>query len=210
MNPDEEIVWQQIRQKNLKAFERYYKEHYKEFFLASYKYVKTPELAQEIVNDVFLKIWEDAGKITIESSLKSYIYRAVVNRSINALNKLKKEMQNQRELAYLPQETYELKEIETNELKVMLYKAIDALPEQCKKVFLMSRFDDMKQQEIADKLGISIKTVKNHITHALKQIRKSAGYSLTILMTLLNVFLSISRSMNNFFCLIIITYGTFI
>lgn len=210
MNPTEEIVWQQIRRGDIRAFESYYKDHYKEFFLASYKYVKTPELAKEIVNDVFLKIWEDAGKITIESSLKSYIYRSVINRSINALNKQKKVMQNQRELAYLPQETYELREIETNELKVKLYKAIDDLPEQCKKVFLMSRFDDMKQKEIADKLGISIKTVKNHITHALKQISKSAGFSFIILMTLLNFFLNISRSMSIFFCLISITYGTFI
>ena len=210
MNPDEEIVWQQIRRGDIQAFESYYKDHYKEFFLASYKYIKTPELAQEIVNDVFLKIWEDAAKIVIETSLKSYIYRSVINRSINSLNKLKKEMQNQRELAYLPEETYELREIETNELKVKLYKAIDGLPDQCKKVFLMSRFDDMKQQEIADKLGISIKTVKNHITHALKQIRKSAGYSFIIFMTLLNVFFNTIRSMSNFFCLITITYGTFI
>lgn len=210
MNPTEEIVWQQIRQGDIRAFESYYKEHYKEFFLASYKYVKTPAAAQEIVNDVFVKIWEDAGKIKIESSLKSYIYRAVINRSINALNKQKREKQNQQELAYLPQETFELREIEVNELKVKLYKAIDGLPEQCKRVFLMSRFDDMKQQEIADKLGISIKTVKNHITHALKQLRKSADYSVIILMGLLNVFLYISRAMSNFFCLIIIAYGTFI
>jgi RNA polymerase sigma-19 factor, ECF subfamily len=210
MNPTEEITWRQIQQKDIRVFENYYKEHYKEFFLVSYKYVKTTALAQEIVNDVFVKIWEDAEKITIESSLKSYIYRSVINRSINALNKQKKELQNQRELAHLPEETYELKEIETNELKVKLYKAIDALPEQCKKVFLMSRFDNMKQQEIADKLGISIKTVKNHITNALKQLRNSTGYTVIIFIGALNIFFIISRAMINFPCLIIIMYGIFI
>lgn len=188
MNPTEEITWRQIQQKDIRVFENYYKEHYKKFFLVSYKYVKRTALAQEVVNDVFVKIWEDAEKITIESSLKSYIYRSVINRSINALNKEKKELQNQRELAHLPEETYEIREIETNELKVKLYKAIDALPEQCKRVFLMSRFDNMKQQEIADKLGISIKTVKNHITHALKQLRNSTGYPVIILMSILNIF----------------------
>ena len=208
MNPTEEITWRQIQQKDIRVFENYYKEHYKEFFLVSYKYVKTTALAQEVVNDVFVKIWEDAERITIESSLKSYIYRSVINRSINALNKQKKELQNQWELAHLPEETYELKEIETNELKIRLYKAIDALPEQCKKVFLMSRFDNLKQQEIADRLGISIKTVKNHITHALKRLRNSTGYSVIILMGTL--FFLLSRSMSNLFCLIIIMYGIFI
>jgi RNA polymerase sigma-70 factor, ECF subfamily len=174
MGISEELIWLQIQQKNINAFESYYKEHYKEFLLTSYNYVKTVPVAQEIVNDVFLKIWEDAGKISIESSLKSYIYRAVINRSINALNKQKRESQNQRELVQMPQEFYELKEIEANELKVKLYKAIEELPDQCKKVFLMSRVDGLKQQDIADKLGISIKTVKNHITHALKQLRKAA------------------------------------
>lgn len=209
MNPTEEIIWQNIQRKDVVVFESFYKENYQSFFLMACKYLKSPVQAQEIINDVFVKIWEDAEKITIQSSLKSYIYRAVINRSINALNKQKREIQNQRELAYLPQETYELREIEANELKVKLYKAIDDLPQQCKRVFLMSRFDDMKQQEIADKLGISIKTVKNHITHALKELRKSSGY-LVILMVLLNVFLNISRAMSIFFCLIIIAYGNFI
>ena len=184
----EEITWEKIRQKDIQAFETYYKDHYKEFFLASYKYVKETNLAQEIVNDVFIKIWEDAEKITIESSLKSYLYRAVINRSINSLNKQKRESQNQKELTSLQQEHYDVKQMELNELKVQLYKAIDALPEQCKKVFLMSRFDGLKQQEIADKLGISIKTVKNHITHALKQLSKSTGYPVIMIAILLNEF----------------------
>lgn len=184
----EKITWERIHQKDIQAFETYYKDYFKEFFLASYKYVKDSALAQEIVNDVFLKIWEDAGKITIESSLKSYLYRAIINRSINALNKQKRESQNLKELTLTQQDHYDLKEIELNELKVQLYKAIEALPDQCKKVFLMSRFDGLKQQEIADKLGISIKTVKNHITHALKQLSKSTGYSVIVLTILLNEF----------------------
>ena len=71
MNPTEEIVWQQIRERNIPAFESYYKAHFKELFLVAHKYVKSVPVSQEIVNDVFLKIWEDAGNITIESSLKA-------------------------------------------------------------------------------------------------------------------------------------------
>lgn len=184
----EEITWHRIRQKDIQAFEAYYKEHYKEFFLVSCKYVKEPSTAQEIVNDVFVKIWEDAEKITIETSLKSYLYRAVINRSINTLNKQNREFRNRKELTFLQDEHHDTKEMELNELKVQLFKAVDALPDQCKKVFLMSRFDGLKQQEIADKLGISIKTVKNHITHALKQLSRSTGYSAIMLTIFLNDF----------------------
>ncbi|HET9431695.1 MAG TPA: sigma-70 family RNA polymerase sigma factor, partial [Chitinophagaceae bacterium] len=118
------------------------------------------------------------------SSMKSYIYRAVINRSINALNKQKRESKNQKELAHLQTESYELSQMETNELKVQLYKAIDDLPEQCKKVFQMSRIEGLKQQEIANKLGISIKTVKNHITLALKQLRKATGHGAILFLLL--------------------------
>ena len=136
----------------------------------SCKYLKDSAQAEEIVNDVFLKIWEDGDKIRIESSLKSYIYKAVINRSINALNKNKRELTYKTELNFMQDESYELRQIEENELMIKLYTAINQLPDQCRRVFEMSRFEELKQQEIADKLGISVKTVKNHITIALKQL----------------------------------------
>ena len=170
MNPDEEKTWRSIQQKDGQAFELYYKEQYKLFFLAACSYLKDARLAEEVVNDVFIKLWEDAAAISIQSSLKSYIYRAVVNRSLNELDRNKRDRQRQTEFSRRPQDSFELREMEENELKIRLYRAIDQLPEQCRKVFRMSRFEELKQQEIADQLGISIKTVKNHITHALKQL----------------------------------------
>jgi RNA polymerase sigma-70 factor, ECF subfamily len=170
MDLKEENIWRNIQQKDEPTFERYYKEHYRSFFLMSCKYLKDPLLAEEIVNDVFLKIWEDGDKMMIESSLKSYIYKAVINRSINVLKKTKRELSLMADMNKIPEESYELRQIEENELMVKIFAAIDQLPDQCKKVFEMSRFEELKQQEIADKLGISVKTVKNHITIALKQL----------------------------------------
>ena len=184
MSPDEEQLWIKIQRKDREAFEQLYKEHYRFFFLASCKYLGEPVLAQEVVNDVFLRVWEDAGTIEIKTSLKFYLHRAVVNRSLNELDKLKREQQ--RRQGFLPGtgETPESREMEEDELRIRLYRAIDELPEQCRKVFKMSRFEKLKQQEIADQLGISIKTVKNHITHALKILSK------------------VARSLDVFFCLI--------
>jgi RNA polymerase sigma-70 factor (ECF subfamily) len=175
MNPEEEYIWRSIQQKNGRAFEKYYKEHYKGFFLVAVNYLKDPGRAEEVVNDVFLRLWQSPDTLQIESSLKSYIYRAVINRSLNELSKNKRDLRHQKELTHRPEETVEIKGIEDNELKISLYKAIDQLPDQCRKVFQMSRFEELKQQEIADRLGISIKTVKNHITHALKQLNKTLG-----------------------------------
>lgn len=185
MDLKEEAIWSSIQKKDIEVFERYYKEHFKSFLLMASKYLKDPAQAEEIVNDVFLKIWEDGGKITIESSLKSYIYRAIINRSINVLNKSRRESVQSTDINFFPDESYELHQMEENELRIKLYAAIDQLPEQCRRVFEMSRFGELKQQEIADKLGISIKTVKNHITIALKQLHKAvADYILLMLMIL--------------------------
>jgi RNA polymerase sigma-70 factor, ECF subfamily len=189
MDLNEATIWKSIQQKDIAAFERYYKAHYKSFFLMACKYLKDSAQAEEIVNDVFLKIWEDGSTITIDTSLKSYIYKAVINRCINSLHKNKREsVHHVDDLATFPDQGYEMRQIEENELAVKLYAAIDQLPEQCKKVFEMSRFEELKQQEIADKLGISIKTVKNHITIALKQLSKTMlNYLVLIMLVLKNI-----------------------
>jgi RNA polymerase sigma-70 factor, ECF subfamily len=186
MDLQEQTIWRKIQHKDIATFERFYKEHYKSFYLLACKYIKNSSEAEEIVNDIFMKIWEDGNKIQIETSIKSYINKAVINRSINALNKSKRENEYRSEMNSMPGETFELREIEENELKIKLYEAIDQLPDQCKKVFEMSRFEELKQQEIADKLGISIKTVKNHITIALKKINESVvNYILLFIMILI-------------------------
>src|SRR5258708_26284981 len=175
MNPDEEKIWRAIQRKDGQAFDNFYTEHYKNFFLAAFSYLKDAGLAEETVNDVFVKLWESAKTIEIESSLAAYVYRAVVNRSLDVIDKNKRRQRRQIEFRRLPEETLELRSMEENELKIRLYKVIDQLPDQCQKVFRMSRFEELKQQEIADRLGISIKTVKNHITHALKQLNRVLG-----------------------------------
>jgi RNA polymerase sigma-70 factor, ECF subfamily len=188
MDSEEEIIWEKIQKKDTKTFESYYKLHYKSFFLMACRYLKNVEQSEEIVNDVFLKIWEDGSTMTIESSLKSYLYRAIINRCLNEIQKNKRELNMAVDLFNSQDESYELRQIEENELKIILYKAIEKLPDQCKKVFELSRFEELKQQEIADKLGISIKTVKNHITHALKELSKSvSGFIVTSLIILQNI-----------------------
>ncbi len=171
---EDKKTWERIQQQDEKAFGQYYKDNHGRFFLMACQYLHDHTLAQEVVNDVFLTIWEKAGGIRIETSLTAYIYKAIINRSINVLNKQKKDLLKRKD--YHPAEsTPVIRQMEDNELKLLLFRAIDQLPEQCRNVFRMSRYEQLKQQEIAGKLGISIKTVKNHITHALKQLHRALG-----------------------------------
>lgn len=175
MNTEEEITWKLIQQKDLAAFERYYKENYTAFFLIACKYLKDAQRAREIVNDIFVKLWQESGNLSIDTSLKSYLYRAVINRCLDTLDKQKRERQDFREWSRRPEEPVVLRHMEDNEFELRVLRAIDQLPEQCRKVFRMSREEKLKQQEIARRLGISIKTVKNHMTHALKLLGKLIG-----------------------------------
>lgn len=172
MSPEEEKIWLSIQQKDMPVFEQYYKAHYRFFFLAAYRYLADTGLAQEVVNDVFMRCWQDGEKITIQTSLRSYLYRAVANQCLNILDKQKRDRHRLSQMGQWADETTEGKRMEDDELRIRLYQAIDRLPEQCGKVFRMSRFEGLKQQEIADRLQLSIKTVKNHITHALQQLQR--------------------------------------
>jgi RNA polymerase sigma-70 factor (ECF subfamily) len=172
MSPEEEKTWRSIQAKDKQVFERHYKEHYKFFFLVACKHLGEAASAQEVVNDVYLRLWQDAERIVIHSSLRSYLYRSVVNRCLNELDKNKRDRRKKDEVGRRIDPVVEWKEMEDNELRLRLYQAIDQLPEQCRKVFRMSRVEELKQQEIADRLGISIKTVKNHITHALQKLHR--------------------------------------
>lgn len=175
MSPEEEKVWRAIQQKDGQSFQNYYLENYRAFLLVAYKYLRDQGLALEVVNDVFVTIWEDAESINIQTSLKSYIHRAVINRSLNVVLKDKKDKQRLQDLVLQSQGVVESRELEENELKARLYKEIEQLPEQCRKVFKLSRFEGKKKQEIADDLGISVKTVKNHLNRALKTLNKVLG-----------------------------------
>lgn len=173
MTEADKITWENIRQKDLRVFEQYYKQHHRGFFVLACRYVRDPAIAREVVNDVFLAIWEKAPGIELESSLDAYIYRSVINRCLKVIDKQQREDQRMRGAPPPPSVTPETRRLEDHELSVRLYAEIDRLPDQCRKVFGMSRFEGLKQREIAERLGISLKTVKNHITHALKVLHRA-------------------------------------
>src|SRR5689334_8709722 len=176
-----------ICQKDQKAFEQLYRAHYRRLLVLAYQYVKNEETAKEIVNDVLLKIWTEAPRLNIAHSLRPYLSRSVVNRSLNVIrqNNLQMAKFNQYQINALNPDVDEDEAAALEEQLLKLEKALESLPPQCKKILLMSKFEKCKQQEIADRLNVSIKTVKNQLTIGYEKSRKALSGNVAILIIFL-------------------------
>ncbi len=175
MNLSDQDLVDQVKKDNRLAFQQLFEAYYNELCNFGLKYTRQPAITEEIVQEVFIYFWEKREKINISSSLKSYLYTAVKNRSINYIklqlpkDMAKTDVENASE--YFSDDAAE-GNIENTELKAYIEKAIDTLPNKCRLVFTLSRNAGLTYQEIADELGISVKTVENQMTIALKKLRK--------------------------------------
>ncbi|SHF66535.1 RNA polymerase sigma-70 factor [Pedobacter caeni] len=160
-----------IEDNNKDAFTDFYSHNFRKLILVSDKYVQGVPAAEEIVQDVFLKIWEEKELLSEIKSIKAYLYRSVVNASINFVNRQKNIEKHHLKIAdhVITDDTE--RHDEENELITLLYDEIELLPEKCQKVFKLSRLEGLKYRDIALQLNISEKTVENHMGNALKILR---------------------------------------
>ena len=152
-------------------FERLFKAYFKALHAYAFTLLKDDMAAEEVVQHVFLKLWERRQTL-LQESLKSYLYKCVYNDSLNHIRHLK--VRNKFEEYATRQNAMEADAAQqtiAKELEKKLKEALNELPQQCRTVFQMSRFDQLKYQEIADVLGISRKTVEVHMGKALKSLR---------------------------------------
>lgn len=175
-----------IGQGNEGVFEQVFRKHYGSLCAYGRSILRDADEAEEIVQTVFVNIWEKRTEIEITQSLKSYLYRAVHNHCLNRIKHQKVRDEHQQYAAYHQETTYESvsQTVYKNELEQQLSVAIEKLPEQCRIIFKLSRFDELKYQEIADQLGLSIKTVENQIGKALKILRTELADYLPVLIWL--------------------------
>ncbi len=173
-------------QGDVRAYEITYKELFKPLFIYALSILNDQAKAEGIVQNVFLKLWEKKETLEIQSSLKAYLYKAVHNHSLNEIKHRKVKQQYDTHLTH----TMTHKETDSAErnaslkqLEGKLRQALSELPEQCRTVFQMSRFEDLKYKEIAERLSISPKTVENHMGKALKLLRgKLSDYLVSIML----------------------------
>lgn len=154
---------------------------YKELFLKYYppltafafRFVKDEEAAKDIVQSVFIKIFERRDTLIIEESAKSYLYRAVSNACINYKRKEAVRLGHYELYVKELDEKFFEDAVEQSEEEHKLFLAIKNLPAQCQKIFMMSRLENRKNQEIAHELSLSIRTVETQISNALRTLRKA-------------------------------------
>jgi RNA polymerase sigma-70 factor (ECF subfamily) len=168
------------------AFEQVFKTHYKNLHAYAFTMLKDEDEAEETVQQVFFKLWERSEQLNFSGSVAAYLYRAVHNESLNFLKHQKVKDSHRLHVAYSMKNKAEQPQskMAKKELEEKFKEALNELPEQCRTVFQLSRFEDMKYKEIADKLDISVKTVENHMGKALKLLRTKLVDFLTLLIIL--------------------------
>lgn len=187
------VLIEKIKKGNIDAFEIIFKRYYKKLCIYAEDFVKEKSMAEEIVSDVFYKIWENKENLNITKSLQAYLFTSVQNTSIKYLEHLKvlkkynefatAALQN-KELLYSSNDNYPIANLISKEIESEINSAIQALPEQCRQIFCMHRFNDLSYEEIAGKLDLSINTVRTQMMRALKKLKESLREYLPLLLSL--------------------------
>lgn len=173
----DETLLTQIKSGEKQAFEILFDRYFESLCDFSYQFLKSKDLSEEAVSDVFIKVWLNKTKLQIKSGVKAYLYRAVRNQSLNYIKKEGDLFEDLSELYQQPADNLLSadRSILYDELQKNVDSLIDEMPSQRKLIFRMNRLDGMKYQEIAEVLGISVYTVQNHMVEASKHL--SSKYS---------------------------------
>jgi len=155
-----------------KTFETLFKQNFVAVTAYCNKYVRDTEEAKDLAHRAFMKVWEKREAVPEGSNVKALTYRIAHNLSINYIRDHKK-FCDEEELQTVESENSDAdNDIKAAELEAAVIDTINHMPEKSKKVFLMSRYEQLSYNDIAGQLGVSIKTVEAHITTALKLLRK--------------------------------------
>ncbi|MBI1223780.1 MAG: RNA polymerase sigma-70 factor [Bacteroidetes bacterium] len=138
--------------------------------------LKDEHTAEDLAQEVFFDVWRKREDINVTTSLRAYLRRSAVNKTLNFIRDRKIRWDDEDKLtSTASEETSIALNLESQDLERSINEAIDLLPERCRLVFSLSRFEEMTNQQIADELSISVKTVENQMTKALKLLKSAIG-----------------------------------
>jgi RNA polymerase sigma-70 factor, ECF subfamily len=173
MAMDNEIIGR-IRQGDTHQFELLFRSSYVSLVRFAMTIIKDHDAAEEIVQDLFFRIWQDREKLNIESSFNGYLFRSVHNRCLHYIEHAKVVERYATEMAYRQdsQQDSPSEILQYKELQAKVTRILERLPDRCGRIFYMSRFEGLRYSEIAEKLAVSVKTVEANMGRALKEFRK--------------------------------------
>ncbi len=177
---------EKIRQGNVSAYSALFRKYYEPLYRFAGRFVKDPQLAENLVQDVFVIIWSNRENWHIRSNVKSYLYTAVRNHALNFLKRDKRllNMGEGNDYADSDIRTPD-QELMDKEMETAVHNAIDKLPPRCRQIYVMHRYDELKYTEIAEILSISINTVKTQMKRAMQSLHKNLKYLILTILTLL-------------------------
>jgi RNA polymerase sigma-70 factor (ECF subfamily) len=172
-----------IRLSQMGPFDQLFKDHYGFVCQVVFKYVADKSKVEDLAQEIFTELWIKRDQISIHTSVQAYLRRMAVSRALNYLRDTKKyswddlDVVNDAPASGMSQQPEAIQQLEGEELQKLLTNAIDRLPEKCRVIFMLSRYDELSYAEIAQSLNISIKTVENQIGKALKYLRLAVADS---------------------------------
>jgi RNA polymerase sigma-70 factor (ECF subfamily) len=177
-----------LRAGDITAFEMIFKTYYQPLCNYAYSFVQDRDEAEEIVQSTFLSVWEKRADLAIHTGVKPYLYAMVRNAALNVIKHEKIKQQHASVEVAVAEKSVEsvTHTVMASELEDRIYKALNKLPEQCRLVFKLSRFEELKYAEIAEQLNISVKTVENQMGKALKIMREQLKDYLPLLIVLMS------------------------
>lgn len=174
-NMSDEELFKLVKNSNSNALKVLFKKYYQNLCYFSISYVKEKQIAEEVVADIFINLWEKRSKLNITAKVKPYLYTSVRNQSLNYIrsNKLHAEKLDAVDEITLTMINGPDDNLHYNDLKTLIDKLIDTLPEKRKLIFQMNRFDELSYDEIAEILSISGSTVRNQMVKAIQQMNSN-------------------------------------
>ena len=176
---DDNALYEKVKNGDLAAYEQIFKFHYPGISRYAASIVRDLTIGEEIAQEVLMYIWEKRHQINLNTSLKAYIYSSVKNKCINYIKLELPKLQSTTDLEQISSSTSSgMTTDDTELLKKKIQYAIDQLPEKCRNIFVLSRYGGLTYAEIAEDLEISVKTVENQMSIALKKLKESLSEEL--------------------------------
>lgn len=169
----DETILAGIREGDESSYRTLFEQYYPVLTTFALKYVAEVDAAKELVQEVFIKLYQKRETLAIQQSLKAYLFKSVYHACLNATDQEKRRSHHHQEAVRYQSNTDYGDRLEEAESQQRIFRAIERLPDQCQRIFTMNRFEDMSNQAIADQLNLSKRTVETQISKALKLLREA-------------------------------------
>ena len=184
-NSDQSKLLYELSQGNELAFTKLYNEYKNVVFSTALKITKSRMLAEEVVQDVFLKIWQNHENLAAITNIENYLFIISRNHIFDMIKKIARDTSLVVDSNYINTSTNDTEDaIKDDQYNVILNQIVDQLPPQQQKIYKMAKWDGLSHQKIGEDLGISTETVKKHMAQALKFVRTKISPYMNMFMTL--------------------------